>query len=64
MYVKRARNKKNINELDEIDREFEKKWLILASKKWIPTRKDRMKSKTQSKAKSKTKGEAYSTPTK
>ena len=62
--MKKGRRDKNINELDEIDKEFKKKWMALTSKKWIPTRKDQKKGRSSSKGKMKIKAEILSTPTK
>ena len=41
--MKKSKFQNKINELDEIDKEFKKKWMILSERKWIPTRKDRQK---------------------
>lgn len=57
IYVKKGKYQRKINELDEIDKEFKKKWMDLSEKKWVPTRKDR-KGKSESKGKIKLKMKA------
>ena len=50
--MKKTRNYKKSNELDEIDKEFKKKWLALTAKKWIP-KNDSSKKKSQTVQKNK-----------
>lgn len=33
--MKKKKDRKKINEFDEIDKEFKKKWLALTTKKWV-----------------------------
>lgn len=42
--MKKKKDKKKINEFDEIDKEFKKKWLALTTKKWIPRGDSKKKS--------------------
>lgn len=37
--MKSLRRKKKINELDEIDKEFKKKEMVLTARKWIPKKR-------------------------
>jgi hypothetical protein len=37
--VRSERKKKNVNELDEIDKEFKKKEMVLTARKWVPKKR-------------------------
>lgn len=60
--MKKSKNNKKLNELDEIDKEFKKKWLALTAKKYVPKSESRKKSKTDQRGRSKSKMESYYNP--
>lgn len=39
LYVRSERKKKKVNELDEIDKEFKKKEMVLTARKWVPKKR-------------------------
>lgn len=62
LYVQKSKNHKKINDFDEIDKEFKKKWMLLTAKKWIPSKEKKTKATSEYKSNRVSKAEISYTP--